>query len=65
MSTFSVRKQCTLLTAGLIVATVLTTGAAEAAKPEDVFKGKIFITKNRLPDRFPSSGAFISAVQSK
>jgi hypothetical protein len=34
-----------------------------AAKPEDVFKGKIVITKNRLPMRFPSSGAFVSALQ--
>ena len=36
---------------------------SEAAKPEDVFKGKIIITKNRLPMRFSSQGAFISAVQ--
>ncbi len=28
-----------------------------AAKPEDVFKGKIIITKNRLPMRFSSPGA--------
>ena len=34
-----------------------------AAKPEDVFKGKIIITKNRLPMRFSSSGAFVSALQ--
>ena len=33
------------------------------AKPEDVFKGKIIITKNRLPMRFSSPGAFISALQ--
>ena len=43
----------------------LTPGSAQAAKPEDLFKGKIFITKTRLPDRFPSSGAFVSAIQSK
>jgi hypothetical protein len=34
-----------------------------AGKPEDVFKGKIIITKNRLPMRFSSSGAFVSALQ--
>ena len=33
------------------------------AKPEDVFKGKIIITKNRLPMKFSSQGAFISALQ--
>ena len=36
---------------------------SEAAKPEDVFKGKIIITKNRLPMKFSSQGAFISALQ--
>jgi hypothetical protein len=34
-----------------------------AGKPEDVFKGKIIITKNRLPMRFHSSGEFVSALQ--
>jgi hypothetical protein len=36
---------------------------ADAAKPEDVFKGKIIITKNRLPLRFSSEGAFVAALQ--
>jgi hypothetical protein len=36
---------------------------AVAAKPEDVFKGKIIITKNRLPLRFASPGAFVAALQ--
>ena len=36
---------------------------AAAAKPEDVFKGKIIITKNRMPMRFSSEGAFVSALQ--
>lgn len=35
---------------------------AWAGKPEDVFKGKIIICKNRLPMRFSSPGAFTSAV---
>ncbi len=35
---------------------------ASAAKPEDVFKGKIIICKNRLPMRFSSPGAFTAAV---
>jgi hypothetical protein len=39
-------------------------GVAMAAKPEDVFKGKIIITKKRLPMKFSSPGAFISALQS-
>jgi hypothetical protein len=37
--------------------------SAEAAAPEDVFKGKIIITKNRMPLRFSSSGAFTAALQ--
>jgi len=44
---------------------LLATGIAVAAKPEDVFKGQIVITKERLPARFASAQAFISAVQSK
>ena len=39
-------------------------GAAVAAKPEDVFKGKIIITKKRLPMKFSSPGAFVSTLQS-
>ena len=35
---------------------------AGGSKPEDVFKGKVIVTANRLPLRFPSAGAFISAV---
>jgi hypothetical protein len=38
---------------------------ARAAKPEDVFKGKIIITKDRLPMRFASPGAFTAAIQAK
>jgi hypothetical protein len=38
-------------------------GPTSAAKPEDVFKGKIIITKNRLPMHFSSQGAFVSALQ--
>ena len=34
-----------------------------AAKPEDVFKGKIIITKNRMPMRFSSEGQFVAALQ--
>jgi hypothetical protein len=36
---------------------------AQAAKPEDVFKGKIIITKGRLPMKFSSQGAFVAALQ--
>jgi len=49
----------------LAVTMVSAVGAAQAAKPEDVFKGKIIITKDRLPMRFASPGAFVSAIQSK
>lgn len=38
---------------------------AEAAKPEDVFKGRIVITAKRLPTRFASAGAFVAAVRSQ
>lgn len=51
--------------AGFALVLLLTSTAADAAKPEDVFKGKIIITKDRLPMRFSSPGAFISAIQSK
>ena len=36
---------------------------AGGSKPEDVFKGRIIITKKRLPMRFASAGAFVSAIQ--
>jgi hypothetical protein len=38
-------------------------GLAHAAKPEDVFKGKIIITSSRLPTNFSSQGAFVAAVK--
>jgi len=47
----------------LVLSVALVGPAAHAAKPEDVFKGKIFITKKRLPSQFASAGAFISAVK--
>jgi len=53
------------LSLGLCLAFLMLAFArpSEAAKPEDVFKGKIIITKNRLPMKFSSQGAFISALQ--
>lgn len=54
---------CTLGVFGLAVS--WAGGVAQAGKPEDVFKGKIIITKDRLPMRFSSPGAFVSAIQSK
>ncbi len=42
---------------------ILFTPVAQAAKPEDVFKGRIIITDSRLPTRFASQGAFIQAVR--
>ena len=53
-------KRLGLVLAFLVLASV---GSASAAAPEDVFKGKIIITKNRLPMKFSSQGAFISALQ--
>lgn len=50
---------------GLGLGLLFFAGSVQAAKPEDVFKGKIIITKDRLPLRFASGGAFISAIQSK
>ena len=41
---------------------LLSVSAAQAAKPEDVFKGKVIITPTRLPTRFPSAGAFVAAL---
>ena len=46
-----------------ILCILLFVTGAEAAKPEDVFKGRIIITANRLPTRFGSQGAFVSAVR--
>jgi hypothetical protein len=49
---------------GLAAMVVLVLGGvSSAAKPEDLFKGKIVITKGRLPMRFSSPGAFVSALQ--
>jgi hypothetical protein len=42
---------------------VLTASVAGANKPEDVFKGKIIITKGRLPMKFASPAAFVAALQ--
>jgi hypothetical protein len=50
------------LTAFVVAA--VAAAPAHAAKPEDVFKGKIIITKKRLPMKFSSPGAFVSALQS-
>ena len=49
-----------LILAFLVMASV---SPASAAAPEDVFKGKIIITKNRMPLRFSSQGAFVAALQ--
>jgi len=57
----------TIVTSALVAlfSAALAAGPAPAwaAKPEDVFKGKIIITKNRLPMKFSSPGAFVSALQ--
>jgi len=48
-----------------ILCLLFLTAGAEAAKPEDVFKGRVIITANRLPTRFGSEGAFISALRNQ
>jgi hypothetical protein len=53
----------TFALAGLLVGFCGGAPSALAAKPEDVFKGKIIITKNRLPMKFSSQGAFVAALQ--
>ena len=46
----------------LVLGTILVSSVASAAKPEDVFKGRIVITDSRLPSRFASEGAFVQAI---
>src|SRR3979409_2556378 len=53
----------TIVSFSLFAGLLIGDRAAVAAKPEDVFKGKIIITKNRLPMRFSSEGAFVAALQ--
>jgi hypothetical protein len=58
-------KRLALILAPILAALVFAQARPSlAAKPEDVFKGKIIICKKRLPLRFSSGGAFISAIQS-
>jgi hypothetical protein len=53
----------TALTA-LVVTTLLASSAfVAAAKPEEVFKGHIILTKDRLPTHFSSENAFIAAIK--
>ena len=46
----------------IILGTILVSRVASAAKPEDVFKGRIIITDSRLPTRFASENAFVQAI---
>jgi hypothetical protein len=57
------QKRITITAVALLVAALAGVPASWAAKPEDVFKGKIIITKGRLPLKFSSQGAFVSALQ--
>lgn len=47
----------------VVLASMVCVANAQAAKPEDVFKGQIIITEGRLPSRFPSEGAFVQAIR--
>jgi hypothetical protein len=57
-STLQARRAC--LAAGLLLAAAATVWAA---KPEDVFKGRVIILSKRIATRFPSEGAFVGAIQ--
>jgi hypothetical protein len=58
-------KRLALIVAPILALSILASSSVGlAAKPEDVFKGKIIICKRRLPLHFSSGGAFVSAVQS-
>ena len=57
-------KRLALIVAPILALSILASSSVGlAAKPEDVFKGKIIITKRRLPMKFSSPGAFVSALQ--
>ncbi len=47
----------------VVLGTLLFCASAHAAKPEDIFKGRIIITAKRLPSHFSSAGAFVSALR--
>jgi hypothetical protein len=49
----------------IIPSLLLFAAEAQAAKPEDVFKGRIVITANRLPTRFASENAFVVALRNQ
>lgn len=57
------RRSLPALAVAVALAGSLAGRGAEAAKPEDVFKGQIVITAKRLPTHFSSAGAFIDAVK--
>ncbi|MCG5055649.1 MAG: hypothetical protein KA712_22050 [Myxococcales bacterium] len=55
---------------GVLTGLVIATGAGRlmpsafaGKKPEDVFKGQVVVTKKRLPSKFSSGEAFISAIK--
>jgi hypothetical protein len=50
------------LLVALFLTLVAVPASAGGSKPEDVFKGKVIVTGSRLPLKFPSANAFISAV---
>lgn len=57
------RRTFTMVLGGLLVPGAAKVAVVEAAKPEDVFKRQIIITKERLPSHFKSAAAFIAAVR--
>ncbi len=53
-----------LILTSFALTAVAPSARAGGSKPEDVFKGRIIITKKRLPLKFSSAGAFIQAINS-
>jgi hypothetical protein len=53
----------TASTALMMSLTSLVSAPAQAAKPEDLFKGQVIITKKRLSSNYPSAAAFVTAIK--
>ncbi len=64
MQSFAPIRRRVLVSAVLVSAlTSLASVPARAAKPEDVFKGQVVITKKRLSSKYPSAAAFVAAIK--
>jgi len=57
------RSFLTATSALMMSLTSLLSAPAHAAKPEDMFKGQVILTKKRLSSNYRSAGDFITAVK--